>query len=524
MAANSEIEICLRANYPILLVVSPEEDRVVTMLERSCIQLKRKMWIYSFSLVLWNIANSYKGQWRNVPSEKLAAELQDPIAVLEHIRQAHPMAGLFVLLDFDEFFGDIGVRRHLRDLSGILSASHKNVVILSPVASIPPSLEQDIHIIDYPFPARAELSAKLTEILDVLTLKKVPAELTPAERERLSIAGQGLTLKDFENAIAKAVVKHRRADISALDDILSEKKQIIRKTGLLEFFDTRESMQQIGGLNALKAWLSKRQRAYSEKAFNYGLPTPKGILLLGVQGCGKSLTAKACAALWRFPLLRLDTGRLFVSQVGGSEDRTRRVIRIAEALAPCILWIDEIEKAMAGVGSSSQSDAGTAARVFASMATWLQEKTAPVFVIATANTVNALPPELLRKGRWDEIFFIDLPGKKEREDIFRIHLEKRQRDPSHFDTKRLAEASEGFSGAEIEQAVIAGLYDAFDEDRPMNTRDIQNNLKCQVPLSQTMAESIHNMREWARTRTRWGSDGHLAEQRKRWRQGEIRSI
>lgn len=521
---TTEIATCLSANYPILYIGSPEEDRVVAEIEHVCIGLKRKLWLFSISSGLWNIAHCIKGRWRDIPARKINGNLRDPIAVLEHIKNAPATEGTFLLLDFHEFLGDIEVRRHLRDLFGILKSSQKNVIILSPVVAIPQALEHCVHIIDFPFPTKEALSTSLNETIQALTSRKIPVKLTRVEHERLVTAGQGLTLNDFENALAKAVVTNRRMDITTLDDIIAEKKQIIRKTGLLEFFDAGETMQHVGGLNALKGWLSKRQSAYTKKAIDYGLPTPKGILLLGVQGGGKSLTAKACAALWRFPLLRLDTGQLFVSQVGGSEERTRRVVQIAEALSPCILWIDEIEKAMAGVGSSSQSDAGTAARVFATMATWLQEKTAPVFVIATANRVDALPPELLRKGRWDEIFFVDLPGKEEREEIFRIHLEKRKRNPRKFDLGKLADSSDGFSGAEIEQAIIAGLYDAFDEDRPMSTRDIQNNLQLQVPLSQTMAEQVQGLREWARTRARWASDGHLSEERKRWRQGEIRSI
>ena len=255
-------------------------------------------------------------------------------------------------------------------------------------------------------------------------------------------------------------------------------------------------------MDILKEWLRKRVRAFSDEARAFGLPEPKGILLVGVQGCGKSLVAKSVANSWRLPLLRLDVGRLFSSLVGSSEENLRTAIRVAESIAPVVLWVDEIEKGFSGVGSSNVSDAGTAARVFGSFITWLQEKQAPVFVIATANIVSQLPPELVRKGRFDEIFFVDLPNAAERAEIWRIHLTKRNRDTSQFDLSTLAMASDGLSGAEIEQAVIAGLYEAFDKNRPLQMGDLLDVLQDTVPLSQMMQEEISALRAWARQRAR----------------------
>jgi SpoVK/Ycf46/Vps4 family AAA+-type ATPase len=283
-------------------------------------------------------------------------------------------------------------------------------------------------------------------------------------------------------------------------------------------------MDEVGGLGLLKAWLSKRRRAFTVEAADFGLPKPKGILLLGVPGCGKSLAAKACASLWKLPLLRLDTGRLFTSAVGGSEENCRKALQLAEVAAPCILWIDEIEKALAGVGSSSFTDGGTSARVFATVATWLQENTSPVFVIATANTVTSLPPELIRRGRWDEVFFLDLPGIQERREMFRIHLEKCGRDSGEFELDRLAEACPGLSGAEIEQAVVEGLYDAFDKGRALFTDDILGQLQTIIPLSKTMDTSVQALRSWALTRARSASTERPdLEQRPR-RSGKIRPV
>ena len=289
---------------------------------------------------------------------------------------------------------------------------------------------------------------------------------------------------------------------SAVETVTAEKKQIIRKSGLLEYYDNTELIEHVGGLTTLKGWLRKRVRAFTDEARAFGLPAPKGILLVGVQGCGKSLIARSVAGMWRLPLLRLDAGRLFSSLVGSSEDNLRHAIRTAESVAPAVLWVDEIEKGFAGVGSSNISDAGTAARVFGSFVTWLQEKQKPVFVVATANHIGTLPPELVRKGRFDEIFFVDLPSAVERAEIWRIHLARRNRDPDQFDLTTLAMASEGLSGAEIEQAVIAGLYEAFDAGRPLVLGDLLDVLNETVPLSAMMREELDGLRNWAKRRAR----------------------
>jgi SpoVK/Ycf46/Vps4 family AAA+-type ATPase len=295
-------------------------------------------------------------------------------------------------------------------------------------------------------------------------------------------------------------VEDRLFDMEDISRILDEKRQIIRKTGLLEYYQLTEAMNHVGGLGALKAWLGSRDGAFSERARDFGLPEPKGLLLLGVQGCGKSLAAKAIANSWRLPLLRLDVGAVMNAYVGSSEENMRKAIRISESLAPCILWLDEIEKGFAGFGG--QQDGGTTARVFATFLTWMQEKTKPVFVIATANSIERLPPEMLRKGRFDEIFFVDLPSEPERLEIFRIHLSRRNRFPEQFDLARLAAASTGMSGAEIEAVVIEALWGAFPEGRQLTQEDLLRAIQATVPLSRTMSESIEGLRSWARTRAR----------------------
>ena len=285
---------------------------------------------------------------------------------------------------------------------------------------------------------------------------------------------------------AKTLVLDGKLDADDVSVVFSEKQQIIKKSGLLEYYDSQEEFSHVAGLENLKEWLLKRTIAFSDRAAKFGLPSPRGVLLLGVQGCGKSLCAKAVSGLWKLPLLRFDLGRMFSSLVGSSEENVRRAIQTAESIAPAILWIDEIDKALAGTQGSGGSDGGTASRVFGTLLTWLSEKTAPVFVIATANEISNLPPELLRKGRLDEIFFVDLPQDDERREILAIHLHKRGRNPAQFDLAELARHSEGFSGAEIEEAIISALFDSFSKQVPLDTEIVKASLSETVPLSKTM--------------------------------------
>ncbi len=310
--------------------------------------------------------------------------------------------------------------------------------------------------------------------------------------------------------ISKSIVRNKTFDLST---ILGEKKHIIRKSGILEYYEAEAGLEGIGGLEVLKAWLQKRRHAFTSQARDFGLPLPKGILLIGVPGCGKSLTAKAVGAAWQMPLLRLDVGKIFGGLVGASEENIRKAIKTAEATAPSILWLDEMEKGFSGTGSSNMSDGGTTSRVFGTFVTWLQEKTAPVFVIATANNVHQLPPELLRKGRFDEIFFVDLPTREERKQIFEIQLRKKDRDPGKVDLDKLVEATPEFSGSEVEQVVVSALYDAFDAlptERDLTTEQMLHSAKEIVPLAVTMQEGIAGMRDWARTRARLASLSQLS--------------
>lgn len=491
-----ELDIYIRARYPLLWMVTAEEKRALAELDELARRQRKRLLVWSATTGVTNTAT---------PARPDAAK-RDALALLGSIAD-EPEPTIWVLCDFHPFLRDNGVVRRLREVAFALRASSKTVILLGSVLKIPPEIEKEVTVVDFDLPSAQQLAAMVERIAaEAQRSGRVAVELDKRQRERLVQACRGLTEIEAENAVAKAIILAGGSlDGDAIEAVTHEKEQIIRKSGLLEFYASDAQLGGVGGLGALKEWLRKRVRAFGDEARAFGLPEPKGILLVGVQGCGKSLVAKAVANSWRLPLLRLDVGRLFASLVGSSEENLRMAIKVAESIAPVVLWVDEIEKGFSGVGSSNVSDAGTAARVFGSFITWLQEKKAPVFVIATANDVSQLPPELVRKGRFDEIFFVDLPDATERRDIWRIHLEKRNRDPEHFDLQSLAMASDGLSGAEIEQAVIAGLYDAFDQGRPLAVTDLLDVLQNTVPLSRMMEEQIDGLRAWARQRARAAS-------------------
>lgn len=413
--------------------------------------------------------------------------------------QGGARGALFVLKDFDPYINAPAVERRLRDLAMRLPyAGYKTIVILSPVLKVPSHLEKDITVVDIELPGYEDLKVILDRIVKSVSPEAVM--LDDEGTESFVKAALGLTSAEAENVFAKALVMDGKLERMDVQVVLSEKKQVVRKSGTLEYYESDAKFADIGGLSALKDWLRKRRSSLTQRARDFGLPEPAGALLIGVQGCGKSLAAKAIGALWEMPLLRFDIGSVFGRYVGESEQNMRKAIAVAEAVAPCVLWIDELEKGFSGM--SGGEDSGTSSRVLSYFLTWLQEKKKPVFVIATANDVQKLPPELLRKGRLDEIFFIDLPAHRERMDIFDIHLRRRGRDPQGFDLETLAKAARNFSGAEIEQAIVAALFDAFDENRDITTEDVKRNIEVTVPISRTMAERIEALRDWADERAR----------------------
>jgi SpoVK/Ycf46/Vps4 family AAA+-type ATPase len=370
---------------------------------------------------------------------------------------------------------------------------------MSPVHQIPIELEKEVAVLDFAMPDMAELNNVLSQQLEQVRGRRI----TTDSREKLLKAALGLTRDEAEKVYRKAYVTAGRLTEEEVDIVLSEKKQLIRRNGILEYIEEDETIDSIGGLDELKRWLHQRSNAFTERAREYGLPQPKGMLILGVPGCGKSLIAKTTSRLWGLPLLRLDMGRVYDgSMVGRSEANLRNALKTAESISPGILFIDELDKAFAGSAGSADSDGGTSSRIFGSFLTWMQEKTSPVFVMATANRVERLPGEFLRKGRFDEIFFVDLPTTDERKEIFKIHLAKRRNDINRFDLDQLANVCEGFSGAEIEQALIAAMYEAFAQDREFTQLDIIAAIKSTLPLSKTMTEQVTALRDWARQRAR----------------------
>ncbi len=489
-----ELDTLVRARYPLVYLVTSEEQRLEALLGDLADR-------HGKALLGWTATRGFRrlGGLKTAPAPE---GLREPVEALQAVEKlAEP--SIVVLKDFHPYLSDPAVIRALRDLAHSLKSTYTTVLLLSPTLLIPPDLEKEISVLDIPLPTFADLLGLLKEIVTVLRQAgRVPVELNREEAHQLITAALGLTLSEAENAFAKAVANDGKLGREDILLVLEEKRQVIRKSGLLEYFAPDQSLAEVGGLELLKSWLTRRGAAFSEAARAFGLPEPKGLLLLGVQGCGKSLTAKAIAATWKLPLLRLDMGRIFSGLVGSSEENLRKAIRTAESVAPVVLWVDEIEKGLSGLASSGQTDGGVTARVFGTFLTWLQEKTAPCFVVATANRIDMLPPELLRKGRFDELFFIDLPAAPEREEILEIHVARRRRDPAAYDLPALARAAAGFSGAELEQAVVAGLHEAFAEGTELTQQHLSRAIAESMPLSVTMREEIARLRDWAATRTR----------------------
>lgn len=490
----------LQARFPLLYIESYEEQRVLDEIQATVAGLKTPR-------ALWH--------WTTTDGLRRSGGLaerntNDPGQMLTGVRRIGERT-VFVFSDLHAFLGD-GTRpadpqvvRALRDLVRDFRAGDtaRTVIIVAPVLRIPLELEKDVTVVDFALPRESDIR----DLLDSMISENedaVAVSLDDRGRDRLTKAALGMTLFEAENAFSLAMVDGSNLTESDVDVVLAEKAQTIRKSGLLELVRSEVDLGDVGGLEELKSWLGKRRDSWLEEAVAYGLPAPKGVLITGVPGCGKTLTAKAVAAAWGLPLIRMDIGRVFAGLVGASEHNMRSALATAEASAPCVLWVDEIDKAFAGAGSSG--DTGTSARVFGTFLTWLQEKTRPVFVIATANSIENLPPEFLRKGRFDEIFFVDLPGAAEREAIWRLHLKRRLAGPAAGLAITpsllgdLARGSDGFSGAEIEQAVVAGLFDAYSGRRPLDAADLFHSVENTVPLSTLHGDQITALREWAKLR------------------------
>ncbi|MDF1862598.1 MAG: AAA family ATPase [Verrucomicrobiales bacterium] len=474
-----------RAGYAGLFLCTPEEARAEAVVKAAADELQRPLHAWS---VTEGFVDTASGSVRACP---------DPVAALEQIDDLEGDA-VVLLRDFGVHFEDNDpvLMRKLRDTLRLAKSTGKLLVLLGIWKPLPPELEREITRVDLDLPGPEVFGLVLDTILESAELDDLP----PGIREATLNAAGGLTTIEAENAFALSVIESGTIQPAI---VAREKAHTLKNGGLLEVIETTESLDSIGGLEALKHWLLQRCEAFTERARDYGLPVPKGMLVLGVPGTGKSLTAKATASVFGVPLLKLDAGKLFGSLVGQSEANLRAVIQTAEAISPCVLWIDEIEKGFAGMGSSGGStDGGTSARVFGTLLNWLQDKTKPVFVVATANDVSKLPPELLRKGRWDELWVVDLPNTQERTAIWDIVIEKFGREKTAYDTVVLARASELHTGAEIEAAFVEALHRAFTEDREPTELDLGEVLAGSVPLATTMSESIERLRHWSEGRAR----------------------
>lgn len=481
MSFNAEFELLLRARYPLIYIPTLEEERVEVAIAQAAKHLGDR------TVYIWDFVDGYQG---NPNDEGLGR--RNPLQALEFVEKIpENSASIFILRDFNRFLEDISVARKLKNLSRLLKSQPKNIVIVTPQVAIPPDLTEVLTVLEFPLPDVAEIKGEIARLFTAMG-----QSLSDKVLDELVRSCQGLSLERIRRVLARAIAAHGKILPEDVEMVLEEKRQSIRQTQILEFYPTTEKISDIGGLDNLKDWLLRRGGAFTERARQYGLPHPRGLLLVGIQGTGKSLTAKAIAHHWHLPLLRLDVGRLFGGLVGESESRTRQMIQLAEALAPCILWIDEIDKAFSGF--DSKGDSGTTSRVFGTFINWLAEKRSPVFVVATANNIQALPPEMLRKGRFDEIFFVGLPSQEERYAIFELHLARlRPHNLKSYDLERLAYETPDFSGAEIEQTLIEAMHIGFSQNRDFTTDDILEAASQIVPLARTAQEQIQFLTDWA---------------------------
>ena len=477
MKFTSELALFLKARYPIIYINTIEEERIEYVIRKN-VKTNLNRTIYS-----WDFVDGYT----NNPNNQGFAK-RNPLQALELVERLNSETpALFLLKDFNKFLTDLSISRKLRNISRILKLQPKTIIIIGSDLTIPKELQELITIIQFELPLENEINQELKRLMNSLDIQ-ISSELF----ESLTRACQGLSLERIRRVLSKIIATYKTIDDKSIAVLLSEKKQIISQTEILEYCSVNEKITNLGGLNNLKDWLNKRKTAFSIQASNYGLPTPRGLLLVGIQGTGKSLTAKAIANDWQLPLLKLDVGKLFGGIVGESESRLRQMINVAETISPCILWIDEIDKAF--TNTENKGDSGTSNRVLATFISWLSEKTKPVFVVSTANNIDLLPLEIIRKGRFDEIFFLDLPKTEEREEIFKIHLQEfRPNTWDSFDYSKLAKLSESFSGAEIRQSVIEAMYLAFYEEREFTTDDICWALKELIPLADFETNQMMNL-------------------------------
>ena len=440
--------------------------------------------------------NDAEGLVEYIDRRLIDLDEMDIVEVIDKIEEN----SIYIFDNIHSYLQDPQIITRFRVATRKLRRKKSFIILFSPLLSIPKELEKDLTILEYPLPTIGEIGRYMRRILNEMGVKFL-------ESEAIAKSLLGLTLREVENSTRKTALQYGKIGVDEIHSLIYEKEQIIKKSGFLEYFHPKDNMESIGGLDNLKSWLKLRAKAFSSRALGYGLSYPKGVMLLGIPGTGKSLSAKAVSNAWKMPLLRLDFGKIFGGIVGESESNIRQTIKIAESLAPCVLWIDEIEKGLGGGANSGASDGGTSTRVFGTFLTWLQEKESEVFVLATANDISALPPELLRKGRFDEIFFVDLPTVKERKEIFKIHIKQRLQKIENIDIDKLALQSKGFSGAEIGEVINEALFKIYEPNREpiLKTQEILDTIGEFFPLSKTMQERIKTLRKWSKQRTKQAS-------------------
>jgi hypothetical protein len=484
-----DIKTLVLSFHSVIVIETVEEDRIDALLK----SVGDQLWLPVFE---WTVTLGLK----RCSDDETIATTNEPLRLLRHL-QERTAEGLFVLKDFARHLDDAKVARQFRETAQSFARGRSTMVLTGAPIHLPPDIEADVVRYELTLPDRDELLKVVYAVIQSLkATRKVETQLREQDREQLLLALQGLTLNQARQAVAELMMNaNGRTAAEDIQVVLKRKAQMIQEGGLLEYYPVEDNRFQLGGFANLKAWLERQRMGFTQEARALNLSPPRGLLIVGVPGCGKSLAAKVIAREWKLPLVKLDAGRLFDKYIGESEKNFRKAIAMAESMAPVVLWIDEIEKGMVATGGG-EADAGLSRRLFGAFLTWLQEKRQEVFVVATANDLSILPPELLRKGRFDEIFFVDLPDLQEREAILKIHLTLRKQDPVAFDLPKIVAACDGFSGAEIEQAVVAGMYRALSLKKPLDTELLLEEIRHTRPLSTSRREDIERLREMARDR------------------------
>ncbi len=487
---RDELRLLINSRHPILAVETPEETRVEELAAQVAGELDIPFYTWSVTAGLVR-----RG------TDQAIYDTEDPDKALHNISLIRG-DGIFLLRDFARYLEQDRILRRMREIASSFREMRRCILLSAPVLKLPAELEDDAVEFHLELPDASLLLKVTQEMLGSCQASnsKFKMELDAAAVRQLAQNLAGLTLDEARRALAKCLLARGKADARLVADVLEAKRASLKQEGVLEYLRSEASFADVADLKALKEWLRKRRGALTPEGKQFGLEPPKGVLITGVQGCGKSLSARAVAGEWGLQLARLDAGALYDKYIGESEKRLRKSLEVAEQLAPLVLWIDEIEKGFAATASSADVDAGLTQRILATLLTWLQDRKTAVFLVATSNNISALPPELLRKGRFDEIFFVDLPDAEARAELFRIHLKRRGREAAQFDLPALAEASDGFSGAEVEQAVVAGMYAAFSSNQTLNTAVVLGELRATRPLSVTRREDIARLRGWANDR------------------------